>query len=171
MPERNNQRPLANTFLRALFSRNAYTQSRPDQPYEPIPNKNNDPQQNSLPQRKAPGTRRSFYRRSRFASANFSHEDIVTVGRAALAMHVVKNAEEVAKKLRKSTRRRLGKTNEETSGNRTNACAAVEERRFSAAKASEIKSGFSPGVPHRQRVLRNLYIQTKKPDEPSVRSA
>jgi hypothetical protein len=94
------------------------------------------------------------------------------VGRAALAMHVVKNAEEVAKKLRKSTRRRLrGKANEETSGKRTNACAAVEERRFSAAKASEIKSGFSPGGPHRQCVFRNLYIQTKKPDEPSVRSA
>ena len=57
-----------------------------------------------------------------------------------------------------------GRGHKETAERPINACGAVEERRFSAAKASEIKSGFSHGGPgpHCQRVFRNLSIRAKK---------
>jgi hypothetical protein len=78
MPQRDDQGTLIHRFLRALFARNAYAESRPDQPDHPIAREDNQAQDNSLAERETPRARRSFGRGGRFASGRFAHEVIVT---------------------------------------------------------------------------------------------
>ena len=78
VPEIEDQRPLADALLRALFARDAHAQRRSDETDEPVSSGDDDAQDYSLAEGEAAGTGHNFGCRRRLASAGFGHEGIVT---------------------------------------------------------------------------------------------
>jgi hypothetical protein len=78
MPERGDQRPLVNRFLRTFFLRDTHSHRWPDEPDEPISEGDDNAQNHSLAQGKAMRSRGKWDSRGSLVGSRFHYAVIVT---------------------------------------------------------------------------------------------